>query len=94
MIDSITGYRFNDLLKSRIVSSRSDLLRKQRELGFPRPIKTGDRSAWWPADEVHTWLQGRIALRDDVLKTNSKLPRSPPAAARKSLPSARPRRAG
>jgi predicted DNA-binding transcriptional regulator AlpA len=92
MIDDIAGYRFSDLVKSRIISSRSDLFRKQRELGFPRPVKTGDRAAWWPANEIHGWLQGRIAMRDDVLKTNSKLPRSPPA--RKSLPSARPRRAG
>jgi predicted DNA-binding transcriptional regulator AlpA len=93
MINDIAGYRYGDLLNSRIISSRSDLFRKQRDLGFPRPVKTGDRAAWWPADEVHSWLQGRIALRDDVLKTNSKLPLSPPAAARKSLPSARPRRA-
>jgi predicted DNA-binding transcriptional regulator AlpA len=84
MIDDIAGYRYNDLLNSRIISSRSDLLRKQRDLGFPRPVKTGDRAAWWPANEVHVWLRGRIAMRDDVLK--------PPA--QKNSPSARPRRAG
>jgi hypothetical protein len=30
------GYRFEDLKSARIVSNRTDLSRKQRELGFPR----------------------------------------------------------
>src|SRR6516164_4730257 len=64
MVADIAGYRYADLLKSRIISSRSDLFRKQRDLGFPKAVKIGDRSAWWPADEVRAWLQGRIALRD------------------------------
>jgi predicted DNA-binding transcriptional regulator AlpA len=85
MVADIAGYRYADLLKSRIISSRSDLFRKQRDLGFPKAVKIGDRSAWWPADEVRAWLQGRIALRDGVPKRNFELPRSPPAAARKSL---------
>jgi predicted DNA-binding transcriptional regulator AlpA len=59
----VSGYRFKDLQASGIVSSRSDLHRKQRALGFPRPIKTGERSAWWPASEVHAWLRSRAALR-------------------------------
>jgi predicted DNA-binding transcriptional regulator AlpA len=99
MIDDIAGYRYADLLNSRIVSSRSDLNRKQRFLGFPKPVKTGDRSAWWPASEIHAWLQGRIDMRDDPANTsqtgsatNVQLPHSPPAATRKSLPRAGPRR--
>ena len=64
MNDLLSGYRFKDLLESRIVSSRSDLHRKQRALGFPLPIKTGERSAWWPASEVHAWIKFRAALRE------------------------------
>ena len=47
------GYRFEDLLHERIVSSRGDLNFKQTRLGFPRPIKTGLRAAWFPKSEVH-----------------------------------------
>ena len=35
------GYRFEDLQEKRIVENRTDLQRKQTELGFPLPIKTG-----------------------------------------------------
>jgi hypothetical protein len=58
------GYRFKDLLREGIVSSRSDLSRKQAGLGFPRPIKTGPLTAWYPKSEVHAWLAQRAALRD------------------------------
>ena len=58
------GYRFEDLKEARIVSSRSDLHYKQRDHGFPMPIKTGDRSAWFPKSEVHAWLKQRAARRD------------------------------
>jgi hypothetical protein len=61
---SAGGYRFQDLKDARIVSSRSDLLGKQRNFGFPRPIKTGERTAWYPKSEVHAWLAARALLRD------------------------------
>ena len=51
------GYRFEDLKSARIVSNRTDLDRKQRTLGFPRPIKTGERAAWFPKSEVHACLR-------------------------------------
>jgi len=35
------GYRFKDLVRAGIVSSRGNLNYLQRRLGFPRPIKTG-----------------------------------------------------
>jgi predicted DNA-binding transcriptional regulator AlpA len=57
------GYRYEDLKAARIVSNRTDLSRKQRELGFPLPIKTGERAAWFPKSEVHAWLKKRAALR-------------------------------
>lgn len=58
------GYRFKDLQAARIVSNRTDLNRKQREHGFPKPIKLGDSQAWFPKSEVHAWLKKRAALRD------------------------------
>lgn len=62
------GYRFKDLLREGIVSSRSDLNRKQTQLGFPRPIKTGLSTAWFPKSEVHAWLAQRAALRGRPMK--------------------------
>ena len=40
------GYRFDDLKRARIVSSRSDLHDKQRKHGFPKPVKLGDESPY------------------------------------------------
>jgi hypothetical protein len=58
------GYRFKDLQSAGIVSNRTDLNRKQRKHGFPKPIKLGDSQAWFPKSEVHAWLRRRAALRD------------------------------
>ena len=58
------GYRFDDLMAARIVSSRSDLFYKQRDHGFPKPIKLGRRATWFPKREVHAWLAARALLRD------------------------------
>jgi predicted DNA-binding transcriptional regulator AlpA len=62
--DDLAGLRFSDLVNKRIISSRSDLNRKQRELGFPLPVKTGARTAWWFESEVLAWLRWRASLRD------------------------------
>jgi predicted DNA-binding transcriptional regulator AlpA len=58
------GYRVEDLLRLRIISGRTDLDRKQRRHGFPKPVKTGARQAWFPKTEVHAWLRERMAMRD------------------------------
>jgi len=61
------GYRFDDLRRARIVSSRSDLHDKQRKHGFPKPVKLGDgirSGALFLKPEVHRWLKQRAALRD------------------------------
>jgi hypothetical protein len=58
------GYRFKDLLREGIVSSRGDLNYKQTRLGFPRPIKIGLSAAWWPKSEIFAWLEQRAALRE------------------------------
>ena len=49
MIDDIAGYRFEDLLAAGILKSRTDLARKQKDHGFPLPVKFGKRQAWFPA---------------------------------------------
>ena len=58
------GYRFADLLREGIVSSRGNLNYLQTRLGFPRPVKIGLSAAWYPKSEVHAWLAKRAALRD------------------------------
>ena len=63
--DPISGYRFNDLKRARIVSSRGDLHEKQKKHGFPKPAKLSARAAWWPGDEIRAWVQSRLALRDN-----------------------------
>jgi hypothetical protein len=70
------GYRFDDLLRNRIVSGRTDLQRKQKQHGFPKPVKTGVRQNWYLKTEVHDWLRKRMAMRDR--QTNA-LPLEPPA---------------
>ncbi len=56
--------RYGDLQKLKIVSSRSDLHDKQRNLGFPLPIKTGPKVALFLRSEVIEWLLGFVAKRD------------------------------
>ena len=63
MIDDIAGYRFEDLVDAGILKSRTDLARKQKETGFPMPVKLGKRQAWFPRAEVQNWLRKRIAER-------------------------------
>ena len=72
------GYRFEDLQALRIIENRTDLNRKQNELGFPRPIKTGKSQAWFPKSEVHAWLRQRAALRDAPVPA----PSNPPIGSR------------
>jgi hypothetical protein len=61
---NLGGYRFADLLREGIVTSRGNLNYLQKRLGFPRPIKIGLSAAWYPKSEVHAWLAQRAALRD------------------------------
>jgi hypothetical protein len=71
---SLGGYRFEDLQNLRIVENRTDLNRKQKDLGFPRPVKTGKSQAWFPKSEVHAWLRERAALRDVPIQNVPPLP--------------------
>jgi predicted DNA-binding transcriptional regulator AlpA len=56
--------RYVDLQKLKIVSSRSDLHDKQRNLGFPLPIKPGRKVALFLRSEVIEWLLALVAKRD------------------------------
>ena len=78
---ALGGYRFEDLLAMRVVTNRTDLDRKQAELKFPKPIKTGKSQAWFPKAEVNAWLRMRAALRDKEAPAH--LPKSEPSAAPK-----------
>jgi predicted DNA-binding transcriptional regulator AlpA len=85
------GYRFEDLLALRIVSGRTDLERKQKQHGFPKPVKTGARQTWFPKTEVHAWLRMRMALRDkQAVKAGDPLP----GAVRMSVKSGQGERGG
>ena len=51
-------WRFDDLVERRIISSRTDLYRKQKA-GFPRPIKLAKGRgaiAIFRRDEVKAWI--------------------------------------
>ena len=62
------GFRFEDLQQRRIVENRTDLLRKQTDLGFPLPIKTGASQAMFLKSEVYAWLRQRATLRDEKIQ--------------------------
>ena len=55
-------YSFHDLKTERIVVDRSDLHRKQRRYGFPKPVKLGLRQARFPKAAVLRWLRQRAEL--------------------------------
>lgn len=89
MIDDIAGYRFEDLLEARLVKTRTDLSRKQRAMGFPKPVKL-NRQAWFPKAEVDAWVKKQIDRRDSPKPTTDKTLRKPPHA---GVPRAKPTRA-
>ena len=63
--DAFSYWTFKDLQARRIVASRTDLHRKQRFFGFPRPvILTGGRgaNALYKVDQVKSWLTERERL--------------------------------
>ena len=63
--DDFSYWTFKDMHARRIVASRTDLHRKQRFFGFPRPvILTGGRgaNALYKVDQVKLWLTERERL--------------------------------
>ena len=66
--DEFSGYRYEDLREKRIVSSRTDMQRKQKEHGFPMPVRLGTRQAWFVKSEIHDWLAKQIAKRDEAIQ--------------------------
>ncbi|EKJ8516646.1 AlpA family transcriptional regulator [Pseudomonas aeruginosa] len=45
--------------------ARSTIYKLIGEGGFPRPVPLVGRSVGWLESEVHEWIKGRIALRDE-----------------------------
>ena len=82
--DAFSYWTFKDLQARRIVASRTDLHRKQRFFGFPRPvILTGGRgaNALYKIGAVKSWLIEREGLATQntapEMKVNSR-PRGRP----------------
>ena len=46
-----------------VALSRSEIYRLISLGRFPRPIPLGERARAWDADEVQTWVMGRIEAR-------------------------------
>ncbi len=64
-IDAFSYWTFRDMHARRIVATRTDLHRKQRLFGFPKPVVPtgGERAAaLFLVSEVKAWLIGREAL--------------------------------
>ena len=84
--DAFCYWTFRDMQARRIVASRTDLHRKQRFYGFPRPVVlTGGvgAAALYRVSEVKAWLVQREALATQ---------NSAPALKENSRPRGRPRK--
>ncbi|MDI3686430.1 AlpA family transcriptional regulator [Pseudomonas aeruginosa] len=46
--------------------ARSTIYKLIGEGGFPRPVPLVGRSVGWLESEVHEWIKGRIAQRDQI----------------------------
>jgi prophage regulatory protein len=53
--------------------SRSSLYEAIAKGSFPKPIKIGERSVGWLADEISAWQQRRAALRGVQPNGNRKI---------------------
>ena len=53
-----------DELKTTTGLSRSSIYDKVKKGDFPAPVKLGERSVAWVAEEVDLWLDARIADRN------------------------------
>jgi predicted DNA-binding transcriptional regulator AlpA len=85
MKDDISGYTFDDLVDAGIVRSRTDLARKQKETGFPLPVKLSTRQMWFPKAEVQRWLAKRIAERPAATHKPIDAPKQKPVTRRTAL---------
>jgi predicted DNA-binding transcriptional regulator AlpA len=62
--DAFSFWRFADLVEMRIVTNRADLHNKQKDFGFPKPIRLGGGrghhgAALFPRDAVKAWIRKR-----------------------------------
>jgi len=79
--DPYAFWREKDLYERRIVSDRADLHRKQKEQGFPRPLKAkqaqGSISLFRQVD-VRRWLDANLKPFDPALLIRTSRPRGRP----------------
>lgn len=67
-------YYFRDLVAMGIIRNRTDLYRKIRDDGFPRPEKSSDAmqaAAPYRKIKVHEYLDRRAARRERAVKGNT-----------------------
>ena len=55
--------RLNEV-RGRTGLSRSEIYRRIREGGFPKPVKLGEKASAWVLAEIEAWVAARIAARD------------------------------
>ena len=51
-------------LEKQLGLTRSTIYKMMQDNAFPRPIKIGRRAVGWPENEVHDWLEKRVAERE------------------------------
>src|SRR5262245_40380621 len=91
--DAFSYWTFKDLQARRIVASRTDLHRKQRFFGFPRPvILTGGRgaNAIYKVCDVKSWLIEREHLATQNTAPEMKADSRPRGRPRKGSENNRP----
>lgn len=74
---SIKGYRFKDLKDQGLLKTRTDAKRKQDNEGFPKPLRTGPRTAIYPENWLQAWLEWRSALQAAGRVSLIQTPKSP-----------------
>ena len=58
--------RYGDLVERQIVNNRTTLSRWIKHYDFPCGVLLGPNTRAWPADQVETWLEERVAEREAV----------------------------
>jgi prophage regulatory protein len=55
-------------VKAHVAKSTSAIYAEMSQGLFPKPIKTGGNSVAWLRVEIESWIQSKIADRDEVSK--------------------------
>jgi hypothetical protein len=75
--DDFAFWRYEDLLARNIVGSRTDLQRKQEQLGFPRPLKFRSdpkSKALFEVAAVKAWVRQRQQMAETMRVKGQRFP--------------------